>query len=259
MFDMSTPFFYSLVCYSAIISTFQENMMLETRKTPKKYQPKGFEILYEDRDILVGNKTPGFLTVGAAWERVNTIHYALNQYVRKGNSRSRKCVYVVHRLDQDTSGVLIFAKSEGVQTFLKDNWKSTVKTYYAIVYGRLARKSGTISSYLVEDDDYVMHSVDDKRNGKLSHTEYDVLKETGQFSLLKINLLTGRKNQIRVHLADQGYPVVGDEKYGKIDKRYKYLALHSQAISFNHPFNKERLAFCAKVPDYFRKLVDYAY
>ncbi len=233
--------------------------MFEIKKIPKKYHPKGFEILYEDRDIIVGSKAPGFLTVGAAWERVHTIHYALNQYVRKGNSKSRKCVYIVHRLDQGTSGVLIFAKTEQVQIFLKDNWKSTVKTYYAIVHGRFAKKSGTISSYLFEDDQYVIHSSRDSAKGKLSHTEYTVLKETDKFSLLKINLLTGRKNQIRVHLANEGRPVVGDEKYGKSDTRYGHLALHSWSISFAHPFSGERLHFEAKVPEYFRKLVDYTY
>ena len=233
--------------------------MSEIKKIPKKYQPRGYEILYEDRDLFVGNKAPGFLTVGAAWERVNTIHYALNQYVRKGSSKSRKCVYVVHRLDQDTSGILVFAKSEQVQIFLKDNWKSTIKTYYAIVHGRMARKSGTISSYLVEDDDYVMHSVKESARGKLSHTEYDVIKETEKYSLLKINLLTGRKNQIRVHLADEGYPVVGDEKYGRTDVKHNFLALHSKSISFTHPFSKERLTFEAPVPEYFHKLIHYAY
>ncbi|MBF0490979.1 MAG: RluA family pseudouridine synthase [Candidatus Omnitrophica bacterium] len=229
------------------------------KKIPKKYQPKGFEILYEDRDIFVGNKAPGFLTVGAAWDRVNTIHYALNQYVRKGSAKSRKCVYVVHRLDQATSGILIFAKTEQVQLFLKDDWKSTIKTYYAIVHGKMARKSGTISSFLVEDEEYMMHSVEDNSGGKLSHTEYDVVKETEKFSLLKINLLTGRKNQIRVHLADEGHPVVGDDKYGREDRRFNFLALHSQSIEFTHPFKRERMKFEAKAPDYFRKLIDYAY
>src|SRR5262249_33224485 len=132
--------------------------MSSTSKIPRKYHPKGFEILHEDRDIIVGNKAPGFLTVGAKWERINTIHYGLNRYVRKGNSKSRKCVYVVHRLDQATSGVLVFAKSEQAQGFLKDNWQSTVKIYYTIVHGTMKKKSGTISSYLVEDDEYMMHA-----------------------------------------------------------------------------------------------------
>ena len=226
---------------------------------PKKHHPKGFDILYEDRDIIVGNKAPGFLTVGAKWERVNTIHYALNQYVRKGQVKSRKCVYTVHRLDQATSGVLVFAKTEQAQAFLKDNWKSTIKTYYAIVHGRMTKKAGTISSYLQEDDDYVMHATRDKNKGKLSHTEYDVLKEMDKFSLLKVNLLTGRKNQIRVHLADEGHPVVGDDKYGPAETKFKNLMLHSYSISFLHPFNRKELAFQAKVPEYFKALVHYAY
>ena len=226
-------------------------------KIPKKYHPKGFEILYEDRDIIVGNKAAGFLTVAALWEKVNTIHNALNIYIRKGQAKSRKCVYVVHRLDQGTTGVLIFAKTEDVQIYLKDNWKSTVKTYYAIVHGHPTKKSDTISSYLTEDDDYVIHSSQDSSRGKLAYTEYVVIKENPKFSLLRINLLTGRKNQIRVHLADIGHPVVGDEKYGK--SSFKHLALHAWSIAFTHPFNKERLTFTAPVPEHFRKLVDYAY
>lgn len=229
--------------------------MPEPKKIPKKYQPKGFTILYEDRDVIVGNKAPGFLTVRALWNKDQNIHAVLNQYIRKGNARSRKCVYVVHRLDQDASGVLVFAKTEQAQSFLKHDWKSTDKTYYAVVHGRLAQKAGTISSYLVEDQDYVMHATPDSTKGKLAQTEYTVIKETDRFSLLKINLLTGRKNQIRVHFADQGHPLVGDAKYGKSDSPHKRLALHSQAISFTHPFNGKRMTFETDVPEYFHALV----
>jgi len=230
--------------------------MPEQKKISKKYQPKGFEILYEDRDIIVGNKTSGALTVGALWNKTQTVHSALNQYVRKGNARSRRCVFVVHRLDQATSGVLIFAKTEEAQIFLKDDWKNTRKTYYAVVHGRLLQKSGTISSRLIEDDEYVMHSTPDRAKGKLAHTGYTVLKETPQFSLLKIDLLTGRKNQVRVHLADEGHPVVGDEKYGKGDKKYQRLALHARSISLTHPFSRKRITFEADVPEYFAALVE---
>jgi len=225
------------------------------KKIPKKYQPKGFEIIYEDRDIIVGNKAAGFLTVAALWNKENTVHSALNQYVRKGNSKLRLCVYVVHRLDQDTTGVLVFAKTQQAQMFLKDNWKSTNKTYLAVVHGRFAQKSGTISSYLVEDEDYVVHSTEDDSAGKLSHTAYTVLQEAEKFSLLKIDLLTGRKNQIRVHLSDAGHPVVGDAKYGKSNSRYPHLALHSQSISLTHPFNGKRMSFEAPVPKYFNELM----
>lgn len=227
-------------------------------KIPKKYQPKGFEILFEDRDIIVGNKSPGVLTVAAMFDRVNTVHNVLNQYVRKGVAVSKKCVYVVHRLDQATSGILIFAKTEDIQNYLKDNWKTTTKTYYTIVHGKLAKKSGTISSYLTEDEDYVVHSNQDEK-GRLSHTEYEVLKETDKYSLLKINLLTGRKNQIRVHLSGEGYPIVGDTKYGKKDDKSKDLLLHSASIEFNHPFSKKRIEVKAPVPHYFRKLIEFNY
>lgn len=233
--------------------------MSDFTKIPKKYHPKGFEILYEDQDIIVGNKAPGYLTVAAKWERVNTIHYALNQYVRKGQAKSHKRVHVVHRLDQATTGVLIFAKSEKVKDFLKDNWKDTVKTYYTVVHGKLNSDSGIITSYLEEDEDYIMHSSQDKKKGRLAQTEYSVLKQTDRYSLLKINLLTGRKNQIRVHMADQGHPVVGDDKYGPDVKTPSFLALHSKSIEFTHPFSKKRLTFEAKVPEYFNSLVKYAY
>lgn len=221
----------------------------------RRHQPKGFEILYEDRDIIVGNKAPGSLTVAALWNKEDTIHFALNTYVRKGNARSTKRVFVVHRLDQATSGVMIFAKTEQAQIFLKDNWSTTKKIYYAVVHGRLAQKAGTISSRLIEDEDYVMHAVSDGAKGKPAHTAYSVLQETANFSLLKIDLLTGRKNQIRVHLAGQGHPVVGDDKYGKSDPGHKRLALHAWSISFAHPFSGKRLTFTAPVPEYFTSLI----
>lgn len=128
-------------------------MSQDFKKIPKKFHPKGYEILFEDRDLLVGNKAAGELSVAANWNKTETIHQALNIYVRKGERNSRKCVYVVHRLDQATTGVLIYAKTEAVQIFLKDNWPTTIKTYYAIVHGSLAKKSGVIESYLEEDDD----------------------------------------------------------------------------------------------------------
>ncbi len=227
---------------------------VQVKKIPRKYQPKGFEILYEDDEIIVGNKAFGYLTVGAMYERERTVQHALNEYARKGNFRSHKRVYVVHRLDRETSGLLIFAKSEKAQVTLKDHWKDTVKTYYAVVHGRLNQKSGTITSYLVENEDYTMHSAKDSKEGKLARTAYTVVRETVRFSLLKINLLTGRKNQIRVHLAGEGHPVVGDAKYGRHDTRYQRLALHAQSISFPHPSTGERMTFEAGLPEYFHTL-----
>jgi 23S rRNA-/tRNA-specific pseudouridylate synthase len=208
------------------------------KKIPRKYQPKGFEILYEDRDVIVGNKAAGLLTVGALWEKENTVHNLLNQYVRKGNPRSRACVFVVHRLDQATTGLLIFAKSEEAQQFLK-----------------LKEKKGRIESFLQEDEDYKVHSSQQADQGKLAITEYEVIREVNSMSLVKINLLTGKKNQIRVHMADLGHPVVGDAKYGKSETKFKTLALHSESLDFIHPFSQKRILITAPVPEYFSKLL----
>ena len=234
-------------------------MKLQPPIIPKKYQPMSFEIVHEDQDILVVNKNAGILTVAALWEKTNTAHYALTQYLRKGNPKSTKVAYVVHRLDQATSGILIFSKSENVQNFLKENWNTAVKNYYAIVHGKFEKKSGLIESYLQEDEDYVVHSSSDSKNGKRAQTEYTVVKETDKLSLLKINLITGKKNQIRVHLAAEGHPVVGDAKYGKNENKFKNLMLHSFSIVVTHPFKKERVRFQADVPNYFKNLIDYKY
>ncbi len=226
---------------------------------PKKYQPKGFMIIYEDKDIIVGNKSAGALSVAALWNREDTIHQALNWYVRKGQVKSRKCVYVVHRLDQDTTGVMVYAKTPQAQAFLKENWPNTVKYYYAIVQGNIQKKSGTFSSYLKEDDDYVVHSTKDRKEGKFARTDYDVLKENAKFTLVKVHLLTGKKNQIRVHFAENGHPVVGDDKYGPKVSRQKHMMLHAHYISFLHPFTRKTVEFKAEVPQYFKDTIPYAY
>lgn len=225
-------------------------------KIPKKFRPRGYDVLYEDRDLIVGNKASGFLTVAAMWEKENTIHGILNNYIRKGSAQSRRSAYVVHRLDQATSGVLIFAKTPEAQEFLKANWKTTEKIYFAIVRGQLKKKKDVITSYLQEDDDYVVHSSSDPEKGKLAQTEYEVLKETPQLSLVRINLLTGKKNQIRVHMADLGHPLVGDAKYGKEKSAKAQLMLHAHSIEFTHPFNRKRIRVEAPVPEYFRRLLD---
>lgn len=226
---------------------------------PKKYQPRGFEIVYEDLDIIIGNKAAGLLSVAAKWESANTAHNLLNQYIRKGNPRSTKNVYVVHRLDQATTGLLMFAKSESAQQFLKNNWKTTIKHYYVIVHGILEKKKDTIQSYLSEDEDYHVHSSQSADDGKLAITEYEVLKEVNKFSLIKVNLITGKKNQIRVHMSEIGHPIVGDVKYGPANSPHKDLRLHSASIEFTHPHSGKRIKVEAKPPKNFSNLIEYNY
>jgi 23S rRNA pseudouridine1911/1915/1917 synthase len=218
---------------------------------PHRHKPQGLTILYEDRDIIVIDKSPGLLTVKANYEKQRTAHQILTDYIRRGSPRSTAQLFVVHRLDRETSGVLVFAKSFKAMENLKQQWRDVTKKYLAVVHGVLTDKSGTITSYLAENDDYEVSSVKDPDKGELAITRFRVLKETTRFSLLEIELLTGKKNQIRVHLLESGHPIVNDDKYGNKGKVGGRLALHSRWLSFNHPHTGKRLTFEAKVPEYF--------
>ena len=221
----------------------------------KKRQPRGLPILHEDQDILVVAKPAGLLTIGTDREKERTAHYLLNDYVRKGDPRSRHRVYVVHRLDKDTSGILLFAKSEQAKKFLQENWEQTNKHYLAVVHGRLTPKEATITSYLAENAAQKVYSTPDPAKGKLSHTEYKVLQESKGLSLVEIHLLTGRKHQIRVHFAEKGYPVAGDKKYGNGAPVCRRLALHARSLSFIHPHSGKEMRFEIEMPEEFARLL----
>ena len=216
---------------------------------------RGLVILYEDRDILVVDKPSGLLTMGTDREKARTAYFILTNYVRRGRPRSRDRIFIVHRLDREASGILIFAKTQEAKLRLQGQWNETEKKYLAVVHGKCKIKSQTISTYLAENKAQVVYSTTDAAKGKLSHTAYKVLRQTKDFALLEIDLLTGRKNQIRVHLAGIGHPIVGDKKYGKGGGSYTHLALHAQTISFKHPFSGKQLTFSAEVPGYFNRLI----
>jgi len=226
------------------------------KSIPKKHQPRGLDILYEDKDILVVDKSSGLLTISTERVKENTAYYRLNLYVRKGNQKSRNQVFIVHRLDRDTSGLLVFAKSEEAKRFLQEEWHGFNKKYYAVVVGVLAEKEGIISSYLTENSAHKVYSVNDPAKGKLAKTGYKVLKETQKYSLLEIKLFTGRKNQIRVHFSEKGFPVAGDKNYGGKDAGVKRLMLHSASLTIIHPFTKKKMTFETEVPAYFKSLVN---
>jgi RluA family pseudouridine synthase len=227
-------------------------------KSPSnKYQPKGLTIIYEDRDIIVVDKIEGLLTMGTDREKQKTAHYLLNEYVKKGNVRSGNRVFIVHRLDRETSGILIFAKHEKAKLYLQDRWKEFSKNYMAVVHGNLANKEGVLTSYLFENKAFRVYSVNDPNKGKLSKTGYRVIHESDKFSLLEINLYTGRKHQIRVHFSEIGHPVVGDNTYGPSDREAKRLALHATSLTITHPFTNREMSFEAEIPAYFKKLVKF--
>jgi 23S rRNA pseudouridine1911/1915/1917 synthase len=224
-------------------------------KPNRRFLPRGLIILHEDDDILVVEKPAGFLTMGTEKEKTRTVYHALTDYVRRGIAWSRERVFIVHRLDRDTSGLLVFARNIRAKTALQGNWKNTRKKYLAIVHGRCEKAEETITSYLAENAAGVVYSTPDVSKGKLSHTGYRVLRLGRNHSLLEVDPKTGRKNQIRVHLADIGHPVVGDSKYGTPDKSRKRLALHAATLTFHHPSNGKVMSFETPAPEYFEQIL----
>ncbi len=218
-------------------------------------QPAGVSIIHEDSCIIVVEKPAGLLTMGTERDKTRTVHTILNDYVRKGDPRSRNRIYIVHRLDRDTSGILVFAKSEQAKFFLQDHWQDADKSYLAVVHGSPSPREGLISSYLAENCAFSVYSTADSTQGKLSRTEYRLLKETKGFSLLEIHLLTGRKHQIRVHLSEKGHPVVGDRKYGRRGDSSATLALHARSLSITHPGTGKKMTFTTGVPDSIIRLI----
>lgn len=231
---------------------------MQESQPSKKHQPKGLNILYEDKDIIVVDKRNGLLTIGTDGERHNTAYAILTNYIKKGNLKSRNRLFIVHRLDRETSGVLVFAKDENAKRYLQDKWKEFRKKYYAVVYGNLDEKEGVIISYLLENKAHRMYSTQDQDKGKLAKTAYKLIKESSKYSLLEIELLTGRKNQIRVHFAEKGHPVVGDKIYGNDNdsKEFTRLALHSASLTISHPYSNKEMTFETDIPQYFKSLVN---
>jgi len=225
------------------------------KRPVSRHLPPGLVILYEDRDILVVDKPAGMLTMASETEKVRTAYHALTDYVRKGNPKSRYRIFIVHRLDRETSGVVIFAKTGEAKKALQEGWPDAVKTYAAVVHGRMDAKSGLAISHLVESGVHKVYSIRDTSQGKLARTAWSVAREQGKYSLLDITLLTGRKHQIRVQMADAGHPIAGDKKYGVKGDTFSRLALHARSITFAHPFSGVSMTVDSPVPSVFAQLV----
>lgn len=206
---------------------------------------KKLDIIYEDKELLVINKPPKTLTIATEKNKENNLYYEARSYVKKQNSKNK--IFIVHRLDEQTSGVILFAKNENLKHLLQKDWGKYYREYIAIVEGKLTGK-GIIKSYLKEAKNLMVYSTSDKKNGKLAITEFESLKSNKNYSLLKINILTGRKNQIRVHLSDLGHPIVGDKKYKAKTNIIHRLGLHAFKLKIIHPITKKELLFEAKIP-----------
>lgn len=213
---------------------------------------KNIDIIYEDKDIIVINKPSGLLTVATEKEKNKTAYHLVMEYLKKKNKNNR--IFIIHRLDKDTSGIIMFAKNERAKHLYQDNWNDIVKKrcYYAVIDEKMENKEGTIKSYLKENCNMV-YSVKD-RSGKLAITEYKVLKERENISLLDINLKTGRKNQIRVHMKENKTPILGDLKYGEKSKLINRLALHAYKLELINPVTKKLLTFEINMPNEFKML-----
>lgn len=227
---------------------------------PKKYLPRGIKILFEDADLIIIEKPVGMLSVPARYEPEKNALSLMTHFVRKGNLKSRKELFAVNRLDRETSGILVLAKSFAFREKLHEAWDEVEKNYLAVVEGSVDADSGVIESWLVEDENYRVRSVpapqeNAGRTGRerFAATRYEVLKRASRWTSLSIFLLTGRKNQIRVHFSENGHPLIGDKMYGRGNG--PRLALHARKFCFTHPRTRERIEIESEVPEFFRKFL----
>lgn len=228
-----------------------------SKPPPKKYLPRGIRILLEDTDLLVIDKPAGMLSVPARYEREKNALSLMTHFFRKGNLKSKKELFAVNRLDRETSGILVFAKSFAFREKLHESWEDVEKIYFAVATGDIKKSEGTVKSWLWEDENYRVRSVsasDDfppNPRARFAVTHYEVLMHNPRWTSLRVNLLTGRKNQIRVHFSEMGHPLLGDRMYGRGNA--PRLALHAHELSFTHPRTRERIRIVSSLPEFFRK------
>lgn len=212
------------------------------------------KIIYEDDALIVIEKASGLLSMANEREREHTAYHILNDYVKKSNPRGH--ILIVHRLDRETSGIMVYAKTQEVKEILQQNWDEVVleRKYVAVVEGQLPKEAGTFESYLAESKNTMVHSSRSSEEGKLAITHYQTLKTGHDYSLIELDLATGRKNQIRVHLKEAGHPVAGDKKYGATTNPLRRLALHAFKLRFIHPITHIEMNFETPIPGNFKAL-----
>lgn len=234
-----------------------DTVVIDWNKNRNDKTPKGIKIVFEDKDIIAVEKESGILSISTdSKKKERTVYSLLMDYIKMRNKKDR--VFIVHRLDRDTSGIMIFAKNEKSKEELQNNWKELVeeREYAVIVEGKLKETKGQIKSFLKENKAFVTYSVkDDRDGGKLAITNYKVEKSKGKFTYLKASLETGRKNQIRVHMSDIGHPVIGDKKYGSQSNPIKRLGLHAHTLKLKHPTTGDKLTFVSNLPAEFKRII----
>ena len=242
--------------------TTQYNFMLQpgmkvqisNDKGQKEFRSSLLKIIYEDAYIIVIDKREGLLSIATERQKERTAYSILTEYVQRSARQHR--IFIVHRLDKDTSGLMVFAKDEKTKRTLQDNWEQIVtdRRYVAVLSGEIEKDTGTVTSWLRDNKVFITYSSMSTNGGDKAITHYKTIKKQNGYSLVELQLETGRKNQIRVHMQDLQHPVVGDIKYGNGDDPIGRLGLHAFKLHFYHPVTKELLKFEIPYPASFKKL-----
>ncbi len=246
---------------NAIVTQYNFKLMpgmkvqMSKAKNNVEFKNPMLKLVYEDAYIIVVEKKEGLLSVSTEKQKERTAQHILNEYVKKKSRGNR--IFVVHRLDRETSGIMMYAKDERTQHTLRDNWIDIVKDrrYVAVVEGEMEKDFGTIETWLTDKKLYVSSSPFDDGEGKQAITHYKTIKRANGYSLVELNLETGRKNQIRVHMSEMGHPVVGDERYGSEMNPLGRMALHAFKLCFYHPVTGELMEFETPYPSPFKSLL----
>ncbi|MDR3599593.1 MAG: RluA family pseudouridine synthase [Desulfosporosinus sp.] len=231
-----------------------QEVVVKWTKVLLEKQPQGLNIVFEDAYIIIIEKKAGLLSIATATEKEQTAYSILSEHVKKRDPKNK--IFVLHRLDRDTSGIMMFAKSEKVQQLLQKAWKETVleRSYVAVVEGLVTQERGTITSWLTESKAFIMYSSRTPNEGQKAVTHYEVLKKNKHYSLMEVKLETGRKNQIRVHMQDIGHSIIGDKKYGATKHPIGRLGLHARVLAFRHPITGEEVRYETDIPKEFLNL-----
>lgn len=230
-----------------------DKIIISRHKKQNQFKSRYVKIVYEDRWLVVVEKNIGILSMAAGHSSLN-VKSVLDDYFLKSRQKCR--AHVVHRLDRDTSGLMVYAKDIETEQILEHNWHQIVydRRYVAVVSGEMEQNSGTIANWLKDNKAYITYSSPTDNGGKYAVTHFQVLNRTTEHSLVEYKLETGRKNQIRVHSADMGHPVCGDMKYGNGDDPLHRLCLHAYMLCFTHPVKGEPMEFSTPIPTAFRSL-----
>jgi 23S rRNA pseudouridine1911/1915/1917 synthase len=212
-----------------------------------------FPVIFEDESLLVVEKPAGILTHAEKGTMGTSLYKEMLEYIKE-RSKGKERIYVVHRLDREVSGIVLFAKSEQLQEKIKADWRKTTKRYWALVHGSPKEETGTLESWLIEGRDQKMISVKQNEDAKQAITHYKTSKKLGGLTLLDVELETGRKNQIRVQLSEIGCPVVGDWRYGSKDNVKRRIRLHAYYFNMNHPVTGQLIEFTSRMPKGFMTL-----